>query len=98
MLAVEITPRAAAQVEKAAGWWAENRPSAPQAIRIDFDEAQTLLARQPGIGARSATPRYPSLRRIYLSRIRYHIYYRVVPGKVVVLAFWHASRGGGPVL
>ena len=98
MLAVEITPRAAAQVERAARWWAENRPSAPEAIRIDFDETQTLLARQPGIGARSATPRYPDLRRVYLSRVRYHVYYRVVPGKVVVLAFWHASRGSGPLL
>jgi plasmid stabilization system protein ParE len=86
------------QIERAAGWWAENRPSAPDAIRLDFQEARTLLARQPGVGARSSTKRYPDLRRLYLSRIRYPIYYRVEPGKVVVLAFWHASRGSGPVL
>jgi hypothetical protein len=49
VLAVEITPRAAAQVERAAHWWAENRPAAPEAIRIDFDEAQVLLARQAGL-------------------------------------------------
>ncbi len=98
MLAVEVTPRAAAQIERAAQWWAEHRPAAPEAIRVDFEEAQMLLARQPGVGARSATLRYPDLRRVYLSRVRYHLYYRVEPEKVVVLAFWHASRGTGPIL
>ena len=98
MLAVEITPRAAAQIERAARWWAEHRPAAPEAIRVDLNEAQILLARQPGVGARSATLRYADLRRVYLSRVRYHIYYRIAPGKVVVLAFWHASRGSGPIL
>lgn len=98
MLAVEITPRAAAQIERAAVWWAEHRLAAPEAIRIDVEEALNLLAQQPGIGARSTSPRYPDLRRLYLSRIRYHVYYRTAPGKIVVLAFWHASRGSGPVL
>jgi len=98
VVAVEVTPRAAAQIERAARWWAENRPAAPGAIANDFEQAKNLLARQPGVGARSASRRYPDLRRLYLSRVRYHVYYRVVPGKVVVLAFWHASRGTGPSL
>lgn len=98
MLKVEITPRAAAQIERAAEWWAENRPAAPDAIRIDFQEALLLLARQPGVGARSRTIRYPDLRRLFLSRIGYHIYYRVTAGKLVILAFWHARRGTGPNL
>lgn len=98
MLRVEITPRAAAQIERAAHWWAENRPAAPGAIADDFEEVKTLLAVQPGVGARSSSLRYPGLRRLYLSRVRYHVYYRVAPGKVVVLAFWHASRGTGPKL
>ena len=98
VLAVEITPRTAAQIERAARWWAEHRPAAPEAIRVDFEEAQKLLARQPGVGARSATLRYPDLRRVHLARVRYHVYYPIAPGKVVVLAFWHASRGSGPIL
>jgi len=98
VLEVEITPRAAAQIERAAAWWAENRPAAPDAIRVDFQEATSLLSRQPGVGALASTPRYPGLRRVYLSRVRYHIYYQVRPGKVVILAFWHASRGVGPSL
>ena len=98
MLEVEVTPRAAAQIEAAAVWWARNRPAAPDAIRLDFQDARTLLTRRPGIGARSSTVRYPHLRRLHLSRVRYHIYYEVRPGKVVVLAFWHASRGSSPNL
>jgi plasmid stabilization system protein ParE len=98
VLRVEVTPRAAAQIEQAVRWWAENRPAALGAIADDFEEAKNLLAAQPGVGAKSSSPRYLDLRRLYLSRVRYHVYYRVVPGKVVVLAFWHASRGTGPKL
>lgn len=98
MLAVEITPRAAAQLEGAARWWAGNRPAAPDAIADDFEEAKNLLSLQPGVGARSISRKYPDLRRLYLSRVRYHIYYRIASNKVVVLAFWHASRGAGPSL
>jgi hypothetical protein len=29
-------------------------------------------------------------------RIRYHFYSHVRVGKVVIVAFWHASRGSGP--
>ena len=98
MLTVEITPRAALHLERAARWWAENRLAAPDAIRVDLDEALNLLAQQPGIGARSKSARYPDLRRLYLSRVKYHVYYRIASGRLLVLAFWHASRGSGPML
>lgn len=95
---VEVTLRASIQIERAAVWWAENRPAAPEAVRIDFQEALLLLERQPGVGARAKSSRYADLRRIHLSRIRYHLYYRVSGSKVIILALWHSSRGSGPVL
>ena len=98
MLTVEVTQRAAAQIERAARWWTENRLAAPDAIAEDFEQAKNLLAQQPGVGARSSSPRYADLRRLFLSRVGYHVYYRVAPGRVVVLAFWHSSRGTGPTL
>ena len=98
MLPVEVTPRAAAQIESAAAWWAINRLAAPDAIRLDLEDALGLLARQPDIGACSKSSRYPDLRRLYLSRVRYHVYYRVAGDKLFVLALWHSSRGSGPVL
>ena len=96
MLDVEVTPRAAFQIEAAATWWSTNRPAAPDAVRVDFREAVALLSSQPGVGAKSRSALYPELRRLYLSRVRYHIYYHTRPGKIVILAFWHASRGSGP--
>ena len=98
MLAVEVTPRALAQLERAAKWWAANRPAASGAIAKDFGAAAKLLAVQPGIGMRSASRKYPELRSLQLDRVRYDIYYEVRPGKVVVLAFWHSNRGAEPRL
>jgi plasmid stabilization system protein ParE len=98
VLAVGITPRALAQIERAARWWVDNRPAAPDAIRLDLAEALEVLAQQPGIGARCAARHYADVRRLYLARTRYHVYYRVTGDKLIVLAFWHASRGRGPTL
>jgi plasmid stabilization system protein ParE len=98
VLAVGITPRALAQIERAAKWWAENRPAAPDAIRLDLAEALEVLAQQPGIGALCSTRHYSEVRRLYLSRTRYDVYCRATNDKLIVLAFWHASRGRGPKL
>ncbi|MCU0564912.1 MAG: type II toxin-antitoxin system RelE/ParE family toxin [Desulfobacterales bacterium] len=94
MREVVVTLRALRQVERAAAWWHENRPAAPDAVADDFEAAKNLLARQPGIGARSRSARYPELRRMTLDRIRYQLYWDVRGTKVVILAFWHSSRGG----
>jgi plasmid stabilization system protein ParE len=98
VLAAEITPRALRQIERAALWWAENRPAAPDAIRLDLGEALEVLAQQPGIGARCSAQLYSDVRRLYLARTKYHLYYRVTGNKLIVLAFWHASRGRGPTV
>lgn len=98
MFTVEVTARALAQLERAAQWWRVNRPAAPGAIADDFEAAIKLLARQPGIGARSTPQHFPELRRLHLERVRFHVYYEARPTKVVVLAFWHASRGTEPKL
>ena len=98
MLAVEVTPRALAQLKRAAKWWAVNRLAAPDAIAKDFEAATKLLALQPGIGMRTTSGKYPELRSVQLDRVRYDIYYDIRPAKVVVLAFWHSNRGAGPKL
>lgn len=86
------------QVRKAAEWWAANRPSAPGAIAADFGESVALLSEQPGIGAEYEGSRAPGVRRLYLSRVRYFIYYSATVGELRVLAFWHARRGHQPTL
>jgi plasmid stabilization system protein ParE len=96
-LRIKVSGRAAAQVRKAAQWWLENRPMAPGAIATDFGEALALLAEQPGIGTPYLGARVPGVRRLFLGRVRYFIYYRATPESLDVLAFWHASRDHQPL-
>jgi len=95
-LRVKVSARAALQIRRAAEWWAENRPAAPGAIRIDIGEALALLAEQPGIGASYEGARAKGVRRLLVGRIRYFIYYRTTQDTLEVLAVWHVSRGKQP--
>jgi plasmid stabilization system protein ParE len=95
-LRVKISARAGAQIRRAAQWWLENRPAAPGAIGADIAEGLALLAEQPGIGSKYNGARTGTVRRLYLSRVRYFLYYRVVDDALEVLAFWHVRRGSQP--
>jgi plasmid stabilization system protein ParE len=97
-LRVKISARAANQVRAAAAWWAENRPAAPGAIAADFGESVALLAAQPGLGARYEGSRTAGVRRLFLNRVGYFVYYKAEGGTLQVLAFWHASRENQPLL
>ncbi len=91
-----ISKRAAGQIQRRAAWWAENRPAAPGAVAADFGEAVRLLAEQPGIGAKYEGARTPGVRRLYLGRLEYFIYYTADAKTLRILAFWSASRGKQP--
>lgn len=97
-LGVRISARAAAQIRRAAAWWAENRLSAPGAIANDFEESVALLAEQPGIGSKYSGTRACQVRRLYMGRVGYFNYYRATSDTLEVLALWHASRGHQPRL
>jgi plasmid stabilization system protein ParE len=97
-LRVKIAARAASEVRKAAEWWAENRPAAVGAIGADFGEAVALLAEQPGIGAKYDGSKTVGIRRLYLSRVRYFVYYKAEADSLHILAFWHENRGRQPAL
>jgi plasmid stabilization system protein ParE len=97
-LRVKIAARAATEVRGAAGWWAANRPAAPGAIGKDFGEAVALLAEQPGIGSKYEGSKTIGVRRLYLSRIRYFVYFAVEGDSLHVLAFWQENRGRQPAL
>lgn len=97
-LVARIKPRAQREIERAAEWWAENRPVAPGAVSKDVEAALALLVEEPGIGTKVKTARSDTVRRLYLTRIRYFIYYRLSGQFLDVVAFWHASREAGPSL
>ena len=81
-------------------WWQANRPAAPAALEEELRRAFALISEHPSVGARALNANLAGVRRIYLSRIRFHLYYlvRSAPEAVEVLALWHASRGSEPVL
>ena len=97
-LRVKISARAASHTRRAAEWWAANRPDAPDAVRKDVGESVALLAEQPGIGSKYEGARAPGVRRLYLGRIGYFLYYRATDDTLEVLALWHASREMQPSL
>ena len=70
-----------------------NRPAAPGAIGEELERAFALIAAQPRTGAIARNARLADVRRLHLARVHYHLYYRVGPRTIDVLAFWHTSRG-----
>ena len=95
---VRLTKRAQAQIDRAAHWWDDNRPLAPEAFDEELAEAFSLLAVEPGIGVPVGNTRAPGVRRLHLARIHYFLYYRVRGEEVQVLRIWHTSRGTDPGL
>jgi plasmid stabilization system protein ParE len=99
-LRVEISDLAMAQVRAAEEWWRQNRPKAPNAVREEVERAAVLLSLQPESGALARNVSLAGVRRIHLTRIRYYLFYRVVPdpNTIEILALWHSSRQGSPTL
>lgn len=95
---VDITEVAQGHIAAASAWWADRRPAAPGAIVEDLDRVLGLLLAEPEMGTKATSTRLSDVRRVTLSRIRYHLYYRLVDDAIQILALWHTSRGQGPEL
>ena len=94
---IRISGRAAAQIEKAARWWRKHRDKAPTAFNDDLEHAIDVIRSNPTIG--QSVDRRPGVRRYWLDRVGYFIYYREpVDGVVEISALWHGSRGSRPKL
>ena len=96
MRSVVITRRAAREIVEAAHWWRANRPAAPTLFRSEITRAFQLVSVRPEIGARAINVRLVGVRRVLLSRVRYHLYYRAESDTVEILALWHTSRASAP--
>jgi plasmid stabilization system protein ParE len=97
---VRVAPQASRQIREAARWWIENRPKAPNAFGDDLEAAFRLLNELPSVGERVIHSRLQGLRRLLVTRIRYHVYYAVdrETRTVEILALWHTGRGTPPRL
>ena len=95
---IEITDNAQAHIAAASAWWHENRPAAPDAFLDELDRIFDLLLVEPAMGTLAINTRLAGVRRVTLSRVRYHVYYRLADDAIQILAVWHTSRGQGPDL
>ena len=95
---LDITETAQGHIAEVAAWWTKHRPAVPDAVVEDLNRVLELLLAEPEMGARARSTRLPDVRRVTMSRIRYHLYYRLVGDAIQVLALWHTSRGRGPEL
>ncbi len=95
---LKLLRRASIEISEAFAWWTANRPAAPKAFTQDLRRALRAIAGQPNSGSRVRTSHYEGVRRVHLSRIRYYLYYRLIPEEdiVEILALWHSSRGSAP--
>jgi len=79
-------------------WWLRNRDKAPFAFADDLDDALHLIADLPRAGEPVRHPTISDVRRLLLTRTRYHLYYAVDDSSqtVELLALWHTSRANPP--
>ena len=92
-------PRAVEDATRIDSWWTANRPAAPGLVHRELEAAVAAVADLPTLGASStAESELPGVRRVLMTRTRYHVYYRVTADVLEVLAIWHAVRGEGPTL
>jgi plasmid stabilization system protein ParE len=91
-----VSPRARRQIERAVRWWRANRPAAPDLLERELAAILDRIARSPELGRSMYPPseRLPGLRRVLLSRTRYHLYFAPdgASGVLNVVALWHAER------
>lgn len=97
---LRVSRRAGRQIRDASTWWPRHRDKAPIAFADDLDDALHLIRELPRAGEPDKRGRVPGVRRVLLSRSRYHLYYTVdeAAKTVEVLALWHTSRGTPPRL
>lgn len=97
-VSIEFTPAAAEQVEAAAQWWRENRPSAPDLFESELASAIALLAESTPLTQVFAEVDGKLVRKIRLPRTHHALYFTVEGDVVTVHALWHGARGSGPPL
>ena len=97
-LPVVVQPRASREIEEIDGWWRSHRPAAANLFVTELQSMLSVVGLMPTLGAPARNARIRGVRRVLLTRTRYHVFYRVRGDVLEVLAVWHAARGMGPGL
>ena len=94
---VQFTETARDHIRTALDWWREHRLGT-DTLADEVEEAVKLLALLPGAGTPYEQSSVCGLRRVYMRRVSYHLYYTFGDEMVIIRALWHARRGGAPEL
>lgn len=97
-LLIEVSEVAKAQISELDLWWRQNRLKAPNAVREELERVSRLITFHPTIGARASNVKLPGVRRMFIERLHYHVYYRVIgsPEYIEIVAVWGSRRGTAP--
>jgi plasmid stabilization system protein ParE len=92
---LEVAPRAETQIRRIARWWHEHRPAAPWLFSEELADALESLMVNPTSGTFYGERRGTRVRRVRLSRSRYHVYFSYDDERDVVsvrAVSWRAGR------
>jgi plasmid stabilization system protein ParE len=89
---IELTYLAERQLMAAAAWWRRNRDKAPSAFEEEIQSALLYLSENLSSSTTYRPTRRSGVRRYFIERIRYYVYFRAIGDKIQVLRIWHASR------
>ena len=91
---IVFTARAMKQTQAAVVWWRRNRPLAPGLLEEELRKVLALIAESSTVGANARDQRLKGLRRVFLRRSRYYVFYQVSSGgqQIEVVALWHGKR------
>lgn len=95
---LRLSPHVQQDIRAAGAWWKSNRPGAPALFVEELRRAFAVLETTPASGSPALDFAADGIRRLYLERTRYFVYYSVNGEVVEVLRLWHASRGASPKL
>lgn len=91
---ITLSPTAAAKYDAADVWWRLNRPSAPDLLAREFEQALLNIADQPYLGRSTKSALFGDVRVYLLRRTEYKVYYQVLEStrEIFVVYFRHGRR------
>lgn len=93
-----LTPTAAADLETAAGWIAEDNPAAARALRMAIHQAAVRIGTFPKLGSLCPGVLRPGQRLLTLPPWPYLVIYREDSSRPRILRILHSVRNLPPLL
>ncbi|MSO34864.1 MAG: hypothetical protein EXQ54_00335 [Acidobacteria bacterium] len=94
---VRFTATARQHVTQERSWWLAKRDH-QELFATELESAVNILAIMLGVGTPYLRTELPALRRLYVRKVGYHVYYTFDDDEVIVRALWGARRERGPTI